>query len=76
MRKRFNAAEAAIIAAGVGTRVEWRNVSHWLPGELVATGDVDTFGAPFVVVRNLKGTRTVSRGERIHAYPGSLRAAV
>lgn len=72
MRKKFNAAEVAILKKGPCAPVEWRNGSHWLPGELCGEGR-DTFGLHYAVVRNLKETRTVGKGEHVRAYPGFLR---
>jgi len=72
MRIRFNATEATILKSGPGTPVQWRNGSHWLDGELCGEGH-DTMGLHYAVVRNLKPTRSIGKGEHIRAYPGALR---
>lgn len=72
MRKRFNTTEIAILKQGPGTPVQWRNGSHWLSGELCGEGH-DTAGLHYAVVRNLKETRTIGKGEHIRAYPGFIR---
>lgn len=71
MRRNFKTGDTFAI----GQAIEWRHGSHWLAGEITGAVDRDTLGYAFYPVRNLRATRTVSRGADVRGYPGSLRAS-
>ena len=75
-RKRFSADEKTVIAdAGAGGRVQWQNVTQWHAGELVDGVIRADDGWQSVAVRNLEGSRTVSKGSRVDVSPGHIRPA-
>lgn len=69
MRYNFKPADTFAI----GQAVEWRNGSHWLPGTVTGAQDRDSLGYAFYPLRNTRSTRTVSAGEHINGYAGSVR---
>jgi hypothetical protein len=70
-RRRFTRDERAALT--VGARVEWRNGRHWHPATVVEAPDTDTLGCQRVALTVHAKTRTVSKGERLYGYPGSVR---
>jgi hypothetical protein len=76
-RKRFNAAERAIIAAAAAQdlRVQWQNVTQWHPATL-DTGEILTDdGWQYATGVNHGNTKTISPGQRIRVTPGHVRPA-
>ena len=72
-RKRFNADERAILAAGGGTVVEWQNVTQWHAAILVngVIAADDGWQSTLAVTLNARGT--VRAGETVYISPGHLR---
>lgn len=78
VRKRFNAAEKALIAEAMRSdgAIQWQHGSHWKPGIIIDPEIVTVDGWQHIVIRNEgKTTATLSRGEIIHLSPGHIRVA-
>ena len=78
VRKRFNAAEKALIAEAMRSdgAIQWQHGSHWKPGIIIDATIVTVDGWQHIIIRNEgKTTATLSRGEIIHLGPGHLRVA-
>jgi hypothetical protein len=71
-RKRFNRQEREAFTPG--TAIEWRNGSHWHPGQITGpiTTDVDTWQC-VPLEHTGRNTATVSYGNHITASPGTVR---
>lgn len=70
-RKRFLASERK--AFTVGTQVEWRNGNHWHSATVVEPMGTDIDGWDFLPVRVFYTTRTITKGDVIHAMPSNVR---
>lgn len=74
-RKRFNAAEKALItAAGTDGRIEWQNVTQWHPGRIVSMEIKTDMGWQYIEGYNLAKTPRLSPGP-IRLTPGHIRRA-
>lgn len=73
-RKRFTKEEAAAFVPG--TRVEWRNGSHWHPGIIKDNIEADGDGWQFAGLTNEATTRTLHAGQYLRGYPGAVRVPV
>lgn len=78
VRKRFNAAEKALIAEAVRSDgcIQWQHGAHWKPGVITDGTIVTADGWQHVLGRN-EGhtTATLSRGAVVHFTPGHIRVA-
>ena len=79
VRKRFNAAERALIAEAMRSdgAVQWLHVNRWKPA-IITDGEIktDDAGYEYLVIRNEgKTTATLSRGAVVHVSPGHIRVA-
>lgn len=70
MRKRFKKEETYV----KGQEIQWRNGSHWHPGKVLGDRQTDQLGYQYYPVENQAETRTLSKGQLIHAYADALRA--
>jgi hypothetical protein len=74
-RRRFTKEQKA--AFTVGARIQWRNGSHWHPGEIMGLLATDSIGKPYYPIRHVgPTTRTVSHGACFWGYPDSIRLPV
>ena len=71
MRTKFKAAEREAFTPG--TKVEWRNGSHWHPGTVKGEVQVGASGWQSIEVENHATTRTCHKGQVIHAGPTYIR---
>lgn len=77
MRKRFNPAERALIAARAadGHAVAWKDSSNWSKHAVITTGEILTGegGWQYVEAVNITTSRTISAGQHLHLIPTGLR---
>jgi hypothetical protein len=73
VRKRFNAAERAILTSG--QPIQWQNVTQWHAARITDSTIVTVDGWQHVMGVNLATTRTCRSGEVIELTPGHIRLA-
>lgn len=71
MRTRFKPAEIA--AYTPGTDVEWRNGGHWHRGTIRGEVQASDSGWQSIAVENHDTTKTIHKGQFIHAGPTYIR---
>lgn len=71
MRTKFKLAERE--AFTIGTAVEWRNGGHWHPGTVRGEFRTSDSGWQSIAVENHDTTKTIHKGQIIHASPTYIR---